>query len=120
LFIADTANHRIRRVDAGSGIITTFAGTGNYAHSGDGGPAASADVASPSGLAFDPSGNLYFRESTLGYVRKISPFGIIATIAGGGTGGDGPALGAHLVLPAGLAVDAAGNPIYIRAADESG
>jgi len=119
LYIADTGNRRIRRVDPG-GRITTYAGNGEDDSSGDGGNARSASMRYPWGLALDPEGNLYISESPLdsadSRIRKVSPDGIITTIAGGsapGFSGDGrPASEARLRGPVGLALDGNGN-LYI-------
>ena len=81
LYIADTANHRIRRVDP-SGTIATIAGTGEEGFSGDGAPAVSAQLSGPKGVAVDGAGNLYIADSGNHRIRRITPFGIIATIAG--------------------------------------
>ncbi|MXZ34401.1 MAG: hypothetical protein F4Z21_03880, partial [Acidobacteria bacterium] len=78
LFIADTSNFRIRRVDP-SGIITTFAGTGKRGFSGDGGPAVSAQLGSPWGVAVD-GGNLYIADAVNFRIRRMDPSGIITTI----------------------------------------
>jgi sugar lactone lactonase YvrE len=111
LFISDTLNNRIRRVDAETGIITTVAGTGLGSPSGDGGLATASAVVNPSGLALDGSGNLYVAEPWVGRIRRIDAItGIITTVAGGGSGDDGsPATGARLFLPADVDVDPAGN-----------
>lgn len=82
LYIADTGNFRIRRVDPG-GIISTFAGTGTSGSAGDGGPAVEAQLGSIGGMAFGPDGSLYV--SGCDRVRKIDPNGIISTVAGGGS-----------------------------------
>jgi trimeric autotransporter adhesin len=84
LFIADTNNHRVRRIDHG-GKIVTFAGSGRAAYGGDGGPATAADLNLPTGLAFDNAGNVYIADSGNNRVRKVSPNGTITTIAGDGT-----------------------------------
>ena len=84
LYIADAANHRIRRVTP-AGSITTFAGTGIAGFSGDGGPAAAAQLNSPYGLAFDGQGNLFVADLGNARVRRIATDGTIATIAGGGS-----------------------------------
>jgi uncharacterized protein (TIGR03437 family) len=84
LYIADAVNHRIRKVTH-AGVITTFAGTGVAGFSGDGGPAASAQLDSPYGLAFDGTGNLYIADLGNARVRKIALDGTIATVAGGGS-----------------------------------
>lgn len=110
LFIADTANHRIRRVSGGT--ITTVAGNGTSGFSGDGGPATSAALNGPYGVAVDSSGNIYIADTGNNRIRKISG-GNIATVAGNGTAGlsgdGGPAIGAALNSPHGVAVDGAGN-----------
>jgi len=115
LYIADTFNHRIRKIGT-DGIISTVAGTGISTFSGDGGPATSAALNSPEGLATDGAGNLYVADTANHRVRKISPDGTITTVAGNGNGGaqgdGGPALQASLYYPKGLAVDSSGN-LYI-------
>ena len=112
LYIADNGNNRIRKVTPG-GIITTVAGNGSFRESGDGGPAAVAQLNSPDSLALDGAGNLYIADFDNNRVRKISPDGIIRTVAGNGTygysGDDGPATEAQLKNPEGLAGDSAGN-----------
>jgi uncharacterized protein (TIGR03437 family) len=114
LYIADGAVNVVHKVDT-SGIISTVAGTGAGGHSGDGGPAAEAELISPNALAVDKSGNLYIAEVG-GYVRQVTPGGTISTVAGNGlpgyTGDGGPATKATFNYPTGLAVDAAGN-IYL-------
>lgn len=111
LYIADQANGRIRKVST-NGTIGTVAGT-ETVFTGDGGPATSALVSGPRGLAVDRSGNLYISESGENRIRKVTPDGAIATIAGNGnccySNDGGPATNATLNLPWGLAVDAAGN-----------
>jgi uncharacterized protein (TIGR03437 family) len=109
LYIADYGNRRIRKV-AADGTIGTLAGTGAAGTSGDGGPATSATLQSPIGLALDAAGNVYFSDS--GRVRKIATNGTIQTVAGTGivgfSGDGGPATSAR-IDPYNLAVDAAGN-----------
>ena len=118
LFIADSSNNRIRRVDAATGVISTIAGTGVIGFTGDGGPATAATVSSPSSVALDPAGNLYFADSGNNLVRRIDAFtGILTTVAGApnthGYSGDlGPATAATLNTPNGIAFDALGN-LYI-------
>ncbi|HZK79754.1 MAG TPA: hypothetical protein VFC46_01780 [Humisphaera sp.] len=73
LFIADTINHRIRRVDAYSGVITTIAGTGTKGFSGDGGPALDAELSLPAGIAVDNTGKVYFTDENNGRVRMLTP-----------------------------------------------
>jgi len=120
IYIADQSSHRIRRVDAATGIITTFAGTGEAGFSGDGGPATHAELFNPVHLTFDATGNLFIADSFNHRVRKVSSAGIITTVAGNGVGGylgdGGPAISAQLKNPAGVAVDRSGN-LYI--ADQS-
>jgi len=121
IYIADTGNGRIRKVGL-SGIIGTVAGNGKSGFSGDGGPATSASLDGPSGVAVDAAGNLYIADSTSSYsggnnrIRKVSPSGIISTVAGNGTAGfsgdGGLATNASLNVPSGIAVDAADN-LYI-------
>ena len=115
IFICDRSNRRIRMVDT-TGIITTIAGTGTSGYTGDGGPATAAEIASPHGITFDNSGNLYFCDASRCVVRKINTSGIISTIAGSGTwgysGDGGPATNAQLAFPSALTIDSAGN-IYV-------
>jgi uncharacterized protein (TIGR03437 family) len=116
LYIADTNNHRVRKVDS-SGNISTVAGNGYCCgYTGDGGAATSAQIGSPYGLAVDTSGNLYFSDISNNVVRKVAASGIIATVAGNGTygysGDTGAATSAKLSYPAAVAVDAGGN-LYI-------
>jgi RHS repeat-associated protein len=119
LYIADTNNHRIRKVDT-SGIITTVAGNGYYGYSGDGGPAIQAQLNNPTGLAVDSWGNLYIADSNNQRIRKIDTNGFITTVAGrssqGYSGDGGPAIQAQLNNPTGLAVDSWGN-LYIADQD---
>jgi sugar lactone lactonase YvrE len=111
LYVADDNNHRIRRID-GAGVVTTLAGTGTGGFSGDGGPAVSAQLDHPRGVAVDGRGNVFIADSMSARVRMVDPGGVIATVAGCGRqgyGGDGgPATVARLFEPRGVAVDAAG------------
>jgi trimeric autotransporter adhesin len=120
LYIADLSNNRVRKV-APNGTITTVAGTGTPGDSGDGGPATSAQLNNPSGVAVDSDGNLYIADYRSHRVRKVEPGGTITTVAGTGTygsGGDGgPATAAQLTRPYGVAVDSAGN-LYIADTDD--
>jgi sugar lactone lactonase YvrE len=119
LFIVDTDNHRVRKVEAETGVITTVVGTGVQGFGGDGGPATSAQLAFPTGLAMDARGDLFIADLFNYRVRKIAAgTGLITTVAGsgppapapGGFAGDGsPATGARLNLPRGVALDASGN-----------
>jgi len=114
LYIADSI--WVREISA-AGIITTIAGEGTYGVPGDGGPAINADFDFLESVAVDASGNLYIGDDDR--IRKITPDGIIHTVAGTGTAGyegdGGPALAAQLHMPLSLATDAGGN-LYI--ADE--
>jgi len=119
VYVADTLNHRVRKISGG--IVTTVAGNGTPGFSpgvGDGGPATSASVTNPLGVALDTAGNLYFTDQGggIGRIRKVNPGGTISTYAGSTQGpslGDGgPATSAVLKNPAGVAVDAAGN-LYV-------
>jgi glucose/arabinose dehydrogenase len=105
MVLADTSNHRIRRVSP-NGTITTVAGTGTFGYSGDGGPATAAQIAAPRGIATLPDGSILFPDSGNHRVRRISPSGVITTVAGNGTQGSsgdgGPALAAQLNLPFGV------------------
>jgi uncharacterized protein (TIGR03437 family) len=115
VYIADTTNFRIRKIDP-SGNATTFAGNGTRGYAGDGKAATSADLWFPAALAFDSSGNLYVADYGNSTVRKITSDGNISTVAGNGSfgyGGDGgPAAKALLAYPISMAIDSANN-IYI-------
>ncbi len=83
LFISDTFNNRIRRVDALSGIITTVAGNGTAGYTGDGGPATSATINFPEGVAVDSSGNLFITDDGNDVIRRVgAATGDISTVAG--------------------------------------
>src|ERR1017187_287267 len=112
LYIADTGNNRIRKVNT-NGVITTVAGNGTNAYFGDGGAATNASLNGPRYVILDTATNLYISDSSDNCIRKVSAQGIITTIAGGGSGGDGvEATNASLWPPGGLALDPAGN-LYI-------
>ncbi|MCP4263323.1 MAG: hypothetical protein GY774_38325, partial [Planctomycetes bacterium] len=119
VYIADTGNQRIRKVDT-SGIITTVAGNGQYGYSGDGGPASEAELYEPIGMSVDSIGNIYVSDSGNHRIRKVDTSGIITTVAGSGqygySGDDGPATEAELYWPRDVAVDSIGN-IYIADTD---
>ncbi|MEK7078272.1 MAG: PKD domain-containing protein [Patescibacteria group bacterium] len=142
IYIADTWNHRIRRVDP-NGVITTFAGSGPVgtdstgkslgSFAGDGGLATQARLNLPNSVAIDAIGNVYlagtdrYQYDTVNHrIRKVDKNGIISTFAGVGTssweignyikGEGGPAVNAYLNNPSSLAIDAAGNIFF---ADES-
>jgi len=112
VYISDSANNRVRRVTP-DGTINTFAGNGSAGYSGDGGPALSASLNAPCGIALDSSGNLYIADSSNDRIRKVAPNGTITTVAGNGTAGfsgdGGLATSAQLNRPFGVAVDAGGD-----------
>jgi len=115
LYIADTDNNRIRMVNT-SGIITTFAGSGTQAYTGDGGQATAAAIDQPWGVAFN-QGNLYFSDFGNQVIRMVNSSGIINTVAGSSSassfsGDGGQATSAGIFGPQGIAFDAAGN-LYI-------
>jgi sugar lactone lactonase YvrE len=108
LYVADQNNY-VRKVNISTGIITTLAGNGTFGRSGDGGPATSAALYRPNGLAVDASGNVYISEYYGMDVRRVDAVsGIITTIAGNGTygasGDGGPAVNAQISNPEGLAI----------------
>jgi sugar lactone lactonase YvrE len=114
LYLADTQNHRIRKIAAATGLITTVAGTGTQGFSGDNGPAVTAAIDSPTGMAVNAAGDLYLADTHNHRIRKIAATtGLITTIAGTGlpgySGDSSPATAATLSLPHGLTADRAGN-----------
>jgi trimeric autotransporter adhesin len=106
LYLADLWSYRIRKVSSGN--ISTVAGNGTVSYSGDGGPAAAAQLNLPAGVAVDGSRNLYIADTNNHRVRKVAPDGTISTVAGSGSPGNG----AQLNGPHGVAVDSGGN-LYI-------
>ena len=112
VYVADNGNNRIRRIST-DGVITTVAGNGTVGFSGDGGPATGAQLSSVFGLAVDIAGNLWIADSVANRIRRVTPGGIISTVAGTGdcgfSGDGGPAVAAQLCAPAGIASDTAGN-----------
>lgn len=119
VFVADAALNSVYRIDAGSGVISLFAGVGTAGTSGDGGPATDAEVALPVDVSVGPDGSVYIAEAGSWRVRRVeASTGLISTVAGGGEcgyppteemlGDGGPATAACL-LPSGLSVDGAGN-----------
>lgn len=116
LIIADSSNHRVRRVSP-DGIITNIAGKGTEGFSGDGGPATLAQITRPSGLLLDDWNNLFVSERSNGRARRVSPNGVITTILGNGimgySGDGGPAVEASFTDPHGFALDLAGNLLVV-------
>jgi uncharacterized protein (TIGR03437 family) len=115
VYIADTANHRIRMVTL-DGIIHTVAGNGTPGAKGDGGQAVNAELNFPEGVAVDPAGNLYIADTFNQKIRMVQTNGIIVTIAGTGisgyTGDGGPSAGATLSFPAAVSLDSQNN-LYV-------
>ena len=120
LYIADEQNNRIREVTA-NGTIQTVAGSGVSGYGGDGGPATAALLAFPDGVAVDTAGNIYIADTATHRIRKVTPDGIIHTIAGSaqpGLAGDGgPATQALLYNPRMLALDHAGDLLFTDTAE---
>ncbi len=137
MYIADSINSRIRKVTVSTGIITTIAGTGTSSYSGDNGPATSAGLNYPFGVAVDTSGrthivllsgclnmsllgNVYIADQYNNRIRKVTvSTGIITTIAGSSTSGsysgdNGPATSATLFQPSRVTVDSSGKPAVVH------
>ena len=117
LIFSDTFNHCIRGVDTRSGVICTLAGTGEKGFSGDGGPAAQAQLNEPYGVVVDRAGTIYVADRLNRRVRRIDAQGVITTLAGDGSGrfsGDGgPSAAAGLAEPNGLTLDPAQRHLFI-------
>ncbi len=110
--------NRIRKVTAGTGIITTYAGTGTSGFSGDGGAATAASFNGGSSITGDAAGNIYFVDDANYRIRRINPSGIITTIGGNGmsgasSGDGGQATSANLSAPDGLSADTSGNIYFL-------
>jgi len=132
LYIADSANNVIRRVDAKTGIITTVAGDyaadkandGLGGFSGDGGPATSAQLNDPQGVAVDGAGDLFIADTFNNAIREVTPAGTISTVVnssaqpGGETSGAAPAA-SHLNSPYGVAIDQSTGDLYIADTNNS-
>jgi PKD repeat protein len=123
IFIADTMNNVVRKVDAATGVITTIAGNGLPGYSGDGGNATSAKLNFPCSVAVDSAGNVLISDSNNHAIRRVSTAGIITRVAGaapsggigtaGNTGNTGLAINALLDFPTGITVDTAGNIFFV-------
>ena len=115
VYVADTFNYRVRRIGP-DGKIETVAGTGTSGYSGDGGPAIEAQISSVLGLAVDGKGDLLIADTNNHRIRKVTPDGMISTVAGNGSSGfsgdGGKATEARLYYPYGVTADADGN-LYI-------
>ena len=117
IFVTDAANHRIRRIDHGSGVISTFAGTGQPGNNGSDGPALQASFTNATGIAVDNLGNVFFSDETLSQVYMVEKrTGVIHRIAGlgfnGFSGDGGLAIQALLAHPNSLSVDDKGQ-VYV-------
>lgn len=127
LYVVDGGGSRVRKIDRATGTIVNYAGNGAFAFSGDDGPAISASLNVPQGIAVDTAGDLYIADGFNGRIRKVDHItGIITTVAGNGdltgcgvadegcpvVGDGGPATSARLFNPGGVAFDSAGN-LYI-------
>ncbi len=132
LFIADTGNNVVREVNAFINVITTVAGTGVAGNGGDGGNANAAELHAPAGLAVDALGNLYISDTGNNRIRKVTAINgqitaasQIANFAGspsgtaGSSGNGGPATGAQLNQPVGIALDGSGSNVFIADANNS-
>jgi sugar lactone lactonase YvrE len=121
IYVADVGNDRVRKINS-LGIISTFAGNGTFGSSGDGGSAIAAELYNPTGVAADLLGNVYIADCSNCRIRRVSPSGIISTIAGNGTkgfsGDSGAATAAEMNDPFGIAVDISGN-IYFSDGDNN-
>jgi sugar lactone lactonase YvrE len=115
IYVADTGNFTVRKIDMTTRVITTIAGNGSPSWSGDGGQASAAQLGNPYAVAFDGSGNEYIADNQNNVIRKITPAGVISTVAGnalakpGYSGEGGLATNAQLNDPRAVAVTAAGD-----------
>jgi uncharacterized protein (TIGR03437 family) len=121
VYFCDSGNNRVRRIAASDLTITTVAGNGKAAYAGDGGMAINASLSNPQGLAFDSGGNLYIADQDNFTIRKVTPSGVISTVAGSPTSSivstGGPATSIFLLAPTDVTFDAAGNMLI---AEEAG
>jgi sugar lactone lactonase YvrE len=117
LILADRGNHRVRRIDVPTGTITTIAGNGELAHSGDGGPAVQAGITNPFGLLFDGGGRLLIFDTESHTIRRVDlASGVISTVIGntrqGYAGDGGPGVNAELYRPHNGVLDSAGRLVF--------
>jgi len=112
LYVSDNSGHRIRRIVIATGVVTTLAGSGTAGFAD--GTGVAAQFSSPQGLATDAAGNVYVADHINQRIRKITPAGVVTTLAGSGAGGfaDGTGAAAQFQAPLGVGVDAAGN-VYV-------
>ena len=117
IYVADAENHRIRKINIATRMVTTIAGTGEPGYSGHGRPALTAQLNYPQDLAVSISGDLYIADSHNHVIRKIDSSGTITTVAGNGVAGSSPngtpAVLASLYSPTGIAFDDATHTLYI-------
>ena len=117
LYMADTFNNRIRKINIATGEVTTIAGTGAAGYSGDGGPASAATLNGPTDVHLSHDQDLYIADAENHVIRKIDASGIISTVAGNGEKGVSPdktkALEAKLNRPMGVVYDEANHMLYI-------
>ncbi len=115
-YFSDVDGHQVKKININNGAVTVVAGTGASGSTGDGGPAASATLVSPTGLAYRSDGTLFISDAGANKVRKVAPDGTITTWAGTGASGrsgdSGPATSATLDSPQGMGLDPAGN-LYV-------
>jgi sugar lactone lactonase YvrE len=119
LYVADADDHRVRRI-SGAGIVTTVAGTGSAGFSGDSGPAVSANLKAPGGIAVNSQGTLFIADTANNRVRRVTADGLISTVAGAGTSTNGIPPSGYLTPlsgPTDVSVDAAGNVVVADSGD---
>jgi|GEM_PF-1173834 len=113
LYITDQTSNLVRKVNT-AGIISTFAGTGGYGYTGDGGAATAATFNGVIGITLDAAGNVYISDVNNGAIRMVNSAGIISTYAGGGFGGDNAtSIGAFINQPYGICFDVTYHEMYV-------